>query len=516
MIHIDSDDWYNDPHAYVVPYNGQKGPMYGRSLQLLIRRCVDSGKWDRTRKETFVLDNETNTDCHIEYHLKNIGNDEELRYTKYFMEHENVYNTYNLRNKKTGGSSSGRYSLESKKIPYDYDKYGQIHDFLQHRALTKSQLPIYDQIFDVDCKFAKIVTDESFGVEIKDNVSFGDFGDVQSTKSQMTTVTGTIYGFINTVRTFVAGKYRFTMIYPFCTEQNEPFCVFHHSSVSPTRLVRKILTFTDYDTFHYDIVNSINRYDWCHYRNWHSGDNNSFGQTIFFTQTDHADKMKNLLSQSDSDSVEKSKIIDVLSQIHKGDDTVGLAIDMGKVAKDDWLFGKLFKDPICKKYYALVVNGYISELYYQPVSRNIIKKFGKQNFTSIEETRLEIIMNQFCDDNGQTEYNEKLNYIFNTYYKENMLFKLFYEIMNDCKLYIDVKTQTNRKLTYLHSKMEKLYLKEKNFDFQVDMKRCFYLGCTTCNAKFLCKKCKKVRYCSRKCQKRDWVANHREDCCNDM
>ena len=56
------------------------------------------------------------------------------------------------------------------------------------------------------------------------------------------------------------------------------------------------------------------------------------------------------------------------------------------------------------------------------------------------------------------------------------------------------------------------YVLSRHFDKPVDMKRC--VECGKVRSKKYCKKCKKVRYCSRKCQKIHWVLNHKFNCQN--
>ena len=63
----------------------------------------------------------------------------------------------------------------------------------------------------------------------------------------------------------------------------------------------------------------------------------------------------------------------------------------------------------------------------------------------------------------------------------------------------------------VHSKKFSKSLKRDQFNIKIDdMKRC--VECNKCHSKYLCKQCRKVRYCSRKCQKRNWVLQHKGGC----
>ena len=64
-------------------------------------------------------------------------------------------------------------------------------------------------------------------------------------------------------------------------------------------------------------------------------------------------------------------------------------------------------------------------------------------------------------------------------------------------------------ISYLTSK-DNRSLPQPHFYVETKMKRCN--DCGKPKAKYFCKKCNNVRYCNRRCQKRDWILSHKRCC----
>ena len=304
---------------------------------------------------------------------------------------------------------------------------------------------MFRQMLVPDFVFPKQDTDDNMKLEVTGKVSFGDIVDASKENPQNEEVHGTIIGYVCTIRKFHPGNYKVTVIKPFSDSpiyvDYDPLVIFHHTDTNPNLLAQQVLRMTDdYCTFHKDLRNSINRYDWCHFNSWSFNydqipssseqkdeDNNlhpfqvasenmisflqqdfecvtpsvgplpegrSWHALIYFTKTEEA---KNLVKYIQKKQIRRSSAVRYLFAVENDDGCpISLGMDFAPYSSAEWNYAKVFEDPESSCYYALILNGYntIEEGRLWPEVFSQEEKL-KMGFTTVKKTELKFPMNQF-------------------------------------------------------------------------------------------------------------------------
>ena len=363
-------------------------------VDTFIEQCTN---WDNTEINEYKSDE--GEVCKIVDHYKYFNKEKTkyIQFERYFMNGENVLNF--TKRFSDHRCSINEYKWNEVKDDPDRDdkwkKYSKIHNLHRKQEELKIRMPIYQKFCGDNrnsFKFHKIMHDKSFNVDISNFVSFGDYKDTQCIKPQKQIVDGTITGYINTVRPFIAGKYVVTIIYPF-SDENGPYTMFHHVNVSPTKLMHQILRLSDWDTCPVGSCNTINRYDWCEWRNWGDTENDQYYKlyntksVIYFTSTDHSPCIKKCIKKKSN--VKRSNISELNKIYDDNGKVISIAVDMTYIMCEDWLYGKIFQDTNTNKYFGLVVNGHVEELEGNGCGAfdEIKKLYPNERFTSIEKSQ---------------------------------------------------------------------------------------------------------------------------------
>ncbi len=248
------------PKECVKPYNPSMQNYNMNQINAFVDQCKD---WDEQDDDQFEL--ESGENVKITTLQKTFDSDDHyITLCKTFVDGVLISQSSSLRHANSSCSSSYGDITNSENEKIILCKIG---DFRKDRRHSSAILSILDGIFSPGYEYSKHVSDPSMKVNISDMVSFGDFEDAQHCKPQKQNVGGTIVGFINTVRSFHPGTYFATVIKPI--EDCDPLLIYHHQQVNPTKIVDQIILMADdYCDFHLGMVNSINRYDWCEFRNW--------------------------------------------------------------------------------------------------------------------------------------------------------------------------------------------------------------------------------------------------------
>eukprot|EP01084_Bolivina_argentea_P057502 105066_1 len=465
-------------------------PGLDSSLQVFIAQCTE---WNIWKTQIFSL--ETGQFCKIITFIKYIDSEcsQYVKYIRYFMNGSNVWNECSNHE-----DSSPIQTRSIKNVECDWKKLRQIEQHFAEIESFKTCDPLVKRICNTKRKFYKIIHDPKLRIDITNAVSFGDFVDTQAEKSQNEEVTGTIIGFINTVRCFMPGSYHVTVIRPF--EHDESFTMFHHHNISPHKLMHQILRIFDYNDFHPNIQNSINRYDWCHDRNWGES-----GNLIYFTPTENASKIKTSITKN-------SRVLSEMNFVYDDEEkqliSIAANMDFGILRNTDWMYGKLFEDKLTNQCFALIVNGWAFGYGYERTREKLTKKY-KFKISSIEDTKLKFDHKNFTKCKRVTvPYVLDLKTLF--LLKGNQIGCNIVSFL--CDEDIISSMMISRVFCWKLSIQYKLSIPVK-----ININAITFCGfCRTLqNTDYWlkkCRQCQNIWYCSRACQKKHWKLVHRYKC----
>ena len=294
-----------------------------------------------------------------------------------------------------------------------------ISDYRYEQHRINEVQPVVEQLFSEGYKYPVQKCDSSFKVRVTKMVSFGDYKDAQSSRPQEQVVRGTITGYVNIVRPFKPGFYHATIIMPFigC----DPFVIYHHENVDPAKVMDKIIMMCqDFNDYHRNVRNSINRYDWCHYRNWGSGndseecsddseEDSAFGSmggsdsvkrrkspldpnTIFFCPSESAGGLSKAVRGPYSLQSLTTPQVTVFHG-YQGS-AIALGTNLSEFNSGDWIYGKVFQDKVTRENFALVVHCYMDS-HEGSIPDQILKRYQDRKFTSVSKTNMEFDVNEF-------------------------------------------------------------------------------------------------------------------------
>ncbi|KAK7078577.1 hypothetical protein SK128_028397 [Halocaridina rubra] len=303
---------------------------------------------------------------------------------------------------------------------------------------------VVKKMFTPGYKFPLQETDDNLKVNVGNLASFGDIKDASRTEPQNEDVSGTIIGYICTVRAFYPGNYKVTVIKPYNDDRqyhiNDPLVIFHHENVDPNLLVHQVIRLSeDYCEFHNGFKNSINRYDWCHWTHFGSSVDNpeemqeldseeksdftradktvmsvlstklqeapmptiplpnvheGYSRTlIYFTRTEKAEQLTSCILKN---KVVRSSTIKNMFAVQDGDgETISLGIYYTPFNSGDWEYAKAFQDSSSGSYFALILNGYLSLSEGPWMDMYDDKDKKKLKFTTVDKTDLKFPINRF-------------------------------------------------------------------------------------------------------------------------
>ena len=257
-------------------------------------------EWTVTSEKKFKLESGENIRLVEQKHV--FTEEHYITLTSYYAETVLIHQFASLH--RDTSSSSGSYE----KNVSNGELYSKVLEKIWRYQETERRVnevkPIFDKLFGEGAKYESEKTDHSLKVFVEDMVSFGDLKDAHHTMPQNEVVGGTIVGFINTVRRFKRGYYVVSVLKPF--EDCDPLVMFHHINVDPQKLMHQIILMSeDYCDYLREERNSINRYDWCHHRNW--------GGSQSSDEADHDDEEEDDDHYYSSDDGDNSSLSDVIA-----------------------------------------------------------------------------------------------------------------------------------------------------------------------------------------------------------
>lgn len=316
--------------------------------------------------------------------------------------------------------------------------------------MNRIQGPTFKSLIDGTWKPVKEETEPDFSVKVEDLVAFGDFWDANKKVSENVSSTpgcGTIHFNINTVRRFVPGIYKISVI-----DIGTPIAIFHHESVSPRKIAINLMLTTDLSEYTPTVSNSLNRYDWCHATYWdgpsddegdedensNEGEENkkiswpldpvpksweyslyrsSKMRIIYFTPVTNSQSFEVGVKkgfQKESTNVSGAHQIygpiqtgkherkeqsnersDTLNETEVKYEEVSIGFNMNNLDKDiEWHYGAVFEDEQTNKNFALVVHSYISHLKHFELGAP--EAFKKQSFSK-EKNKFMFKMEDFIN-----------------------------------------------------------------------------------------------------------------------
>ena len=401
-------------NKHMIPYNTKMDSYNHCNIECLARNCEE---WDEVNSKEFETD--AGERVREITKTKSLGDDRFLEEKSMFVYDIQLSKGYSMNR-----SSSGSYDEfdNNTDCPITRKLVKKVREYKSVQRDIQIVQPIFDKIFSEGSPFPVHKCDETIKVLVTNMVSFGDFKDAQNTKPQKQEVGGTIVGYINTVRPFKPGYYYVTIIVPFtgC----DPFVIYHHENVDAAKIMNKIILMCqDFTGYYRDLRNSINRYDWCHYRNWGGPVDES--EESDNTDSDYSDRSsEKSSSRSKCSPLDKNTIFFCPSELAGGlnkavrgsqlanskvapevnaicgtqGSYIALATDVSKFNSGDWIYGKVFQDRVTRENFALVVVLCMGDLDDAALPEQIIKRYPDREFTSVAKTKLEFDVADFSYD----------------------------------------------------------------------------------------------------------------------
>ncbi|XP_068223140.1 uncharacterized protein [Palaemon carinicauda] len=300
-------------------------------------------------------------------------------------------------------------------------------------AEGKHDAELLEEMFKPGYVFPNQDTDDDLKVHINDVAYFGDIKDVE--KLSLSDQAGKS---APTARKFIPGRYKVTVLKPHkdgeSGQLNDPLVLFHHELIDPNLLAMQVVRMhVDYCGNHPQLMNSINRHDWCHWTHYEehvfldddvfecelsratdivaslgnaSASNGreskvpiaevfprEFRTLIYFAKSEDAGAIKGYILKN---QVRMSSVNKYVFSVENGQGvTVAVGINYSPFSTDEWVYAKVFEDTESDKCFALIVNGNFNldcepwnELW-TPEERN------EMGFTSVMESKLRFPAYQF-------------------------------------------------------------------------------------------------------------------------
>ncbi len=391
----------NSPRP-VEPYHPFMKAYGPQNVEAFIKQCQS---WDRVEDDSFELD--TGEKITIRSLKKMFDNNHYVKLEQTYVYSKLVSQYQSLR--KGRSSCSGNYGYKDNTASTRV-VLARIYKHQRERRRIVAVQPVLEALFSPHYKYPVHVYDAIMTIMIDDMVSFGDLEETNKCKPQKKTVDGNFVGYSGTVRPFQCGTYGVTFIKPF--DGSDMLVIYHHLDIDPVKLVQQIILMSeDYCDFHDNVPNSLDRYDWCHWRNWGSlepedneGENNDKFKAvhldremnvIYFADANKATELKQYVKKG---SLYQSVAIPELYQIvDENQNAIALGTNMKPYNSGDWLYSKVFQDQNTGLNFALVVNCIMGELdaHYGGIPEKIQKRFPTKVFTLVKDTNLQYNMHDF-------------------------------------------------------------------------------------------------------------------------
>ena len=173
--------------------------------------------------------------------------------------------------------------------------------------------------------------------------------------------------------------------------------------------------------------------------------------TIFFTKNNIVSNNPFANVNNDNYCLSQSRFVPELMMVKRknGNEPLSIGIDMSRMVRNNLrLVCMVLQKPKSKKCYALCFGGYCESLHRNIISPDVIETLGKNNFTLIQDTRLQFLMSQFRISSINSSNSKMRIQLFNMYYQEKKFFKYFFDATLNCKLFINVKRKNKKSNNY--------------------------------------------------------------------